>query len=98
MKRLTIIVEADDGTFATTATGRDAWALIELERAGNRGCTPIDNPAPRWSSYVFNLRHGLGLNIETITERHKGPFPGTHARYVLRTPVQIHPANDNGGK
>ncbi|WP_435053984.1 winged helix domain-containing protein [Mesorhizobium australicum] len=33
--------------------GREAWALRELIRAGEAGCRPIDNPAPRWSRYVW---------------------------------------------
>jgi hypothetical protein len=36
--------------------GRDAWALSELIKAGEKGCTPVNNPAPRWSAYVHNLR------------------------------------------
>ena len=68
--------------------GRDAWALDELVKAGNSGCTPIDNPAPRWSGYVYNLRK-MGVDIETVHEPHNGPFPGTHARYVLRSEVTI---------
>jgi len=71
-----------------TVRGRDAWALLELIAAGPKGCTPIDNPGPRWSAYVFNLRR-IGLSIETQHERHKGPFAGTHARYVLRSAVEI---------
>ncbi|MBV7410326.1 hypothetical protein [Maritimibacter sp. DP1N21-5] len=67
--------------------GRDRWALTELIRAGDRGCTPIDNPAPRWSAYVHKLRE-MGVPIETIHEPHGGPFSGTHARYVLRGVVQ----------
>lgn len=67
-------------------SGRDRWALEELMKAGTRGCTPIDNPAPRWSGYVHNLRT-LGVDIETIHERHEGPFAGTHGRYVLRSRV-----------
>ena len=69
-------------------SGRDAWALQELHTAGERGCTPIDNPAPRWSGYVFNLRQ-MGFDIETVHEPHKGQFPGTHARYVLRSKVTV---------
>ena len=69
-------------------SGRDAWALQELVSAAQRGCTPIDNPAPRWSAYVFNLRR-MGFDIQTIHEPHKGPFPGTHARYVLRSKVTM---------
>ena len=30
-----------------TVSGRDKWALSELIEAGERGCTAIDNPAPR---------------------------------------------------
>lgn len=68
--------------------GRDAWALQQLKQAGKAGCTPIHNPAPRWSAYVHNLR-GFGLNIETMHEMHGGPFPGTHARYVLKSKVKM---------
>lgn len=71
-----------------TAMGRDAWALLELLKAGEMGCTPIDHPGPRWSAYVFNLRQ-MGLVIETVHENHKGDFAGTHARYVLRSPIEI---------
>lgn len=72
-----------------TVRGRDAWALSELVKAGPRGCTPIDNPGPRWSGYVFNLKHNYGLVIETVHEPHGGPFAGIHARYVLRSAVKI---------
>jgi hypothetical protein len=66
--------------------GRDAWALDRLCEAGAKGCTPLTEPAPRWSAYVFNLR-GLGVPIETVTEPHSGEFSGTHGRYVLRANV-----------
>ena len=69
--------------------GRDAWALLELIKAGSKGCTPIDNPGPRWSAYVHALRFERGLQIETVHEAHKGPFPGNHARYILRSPVEV---------
>ncbi|MCP4192808.1 MAG: hypothetical protein GY768_19515 [Planctomycetaceae bacterium] len=77
------------GTEAPSAIhvgGRDRWALECLIAAGETGCTPIETPGPRWSGYVFNLRQ-LGVDIETINEPHEGPFPGTHARYVLRSSV-----------
>lgn len=79
-------IDLDGRTFE--AVGREAWALANLVRAGERGCTPIDTPGPRWSHYVFLLRK-RGLAVETIYEAHKGPFPGTHARYVLRTKITI---------
>ena len=66
--------------------GRDRWALECLIAAGERGCTPIDTPGPRWSGYVHNLRR-LGVPVETVTEAHDGPFSGTHARYVLKARV-----------
>ncbi len=72
-----------------TLNGRDAWALSELVNAGKNGCTPIDNPGPRWSGYVHNLRRKHGLIIETVNEAHGGDYAGTHARYILRTLVHI---------
>jgi len=71
-----------------TVAGRQAWALDALVRAGDAGCTPIDHPGPRWSDYVFKLRRD-GIGVETIDERHAGPYAGTHARYVLKGPVVI---------
>lgn len=77
-----------DGRELVHVRGRDAWALLQLMTAGSKGCTPIDNPAPRWSSYVFNLRQ-MGLDIETVHERHGGAFAGRHARYVLQSRVEL---------
>lgn len=72
-----------------TVIGRDAWTLAELATAGQNGCTPIDNPAPRWSAYVHNLRRNQRLVIQTRHEPHKGQFAGTHGRYVLQSAVEI---------
>ena len=72
--------------FTIEAKGRDAWALDRLHEAGPKGCTPITEPAPRWSAYVHNLR-ALKVPIETLHEPHGGEFSGTHARYVLRGTV-----------
>jgi hypothetical protein len=77
----------DDGSMVVAA-GREAWALHALIEAGERGCTPIEHPAPRWSHYIFLLRR-RGLDIETIDESHGGPFKGLHGRYVLRTPMTM---------
>jgi hypothetical protein len=89
MTRLQVTFETGDGGEPChTVTGRDAWALLELHRAGAKGCTPIENPGPRWSAYVFNLRQ-LGLDIATLNEAHKGQFAGTHARYVLQSPIRV---------
>uniref|UniRef100_UPI0035282F05 winged helix domain-containing protein n=1 Tax=Bradyrhizobium sp. (strain ORS 278) TaxID=114615 RepID=UPI0035282F05 len=75
-----------------TVVGRNARALRELVNANQKGCTAIENPGPRWSAFVHNLRK-LGLIIETVAERHGGPFAGDHARYVLRTQIRIEDAS-----
>ncbi|MBM3951037.1 MAG: hypothetical protein FJ311_06250 [Rhodospirillales bacterium] len=84
-----IVADPDQPERIIAPRGRDAWALLELVKAGARGCTPIDHPGPRWSGYVHNLRREYGLQIETVHERHGPPFSGTHARYVLRSVVRI---------
>ena len=80
------IVRTTGKTLHIVETGRTRWALERLIAAGPEGCTPIDDPAPRWSAYVHDLR-GQEVEIETIHEPHDGPFPGTHGRYVLRSTV-----------
>jgi hypothetical protein len=77
------------------ATKREAWALDCLRAAGTIGCTPISDPAPRWSGYIHKLRRNHRLNIETVTEPHHGEFAGHHARYVLKSIVR--PAYSDGG-
>ena len=83
---ITVIVEPDGTLLAFR--GRDAWALQKLIDAGDLGVTPLDTPGPRWSGYVHKLRKA-GLVVETIHEMHGGPFPGRHARYVLRSQASI---------
>lgn len=80
------VTPSDGEAFRIVVSGRDRWALEQLRKAGGKGCTPIDNPAPRWAAYVHNLRV-LGVPIETLHEPHAGDYPGTHARYVLRATV-----------
>lgn len=82
-----IIAPIGGEPFAIEATGRKAWALDQLREAGPKGCTPITEPAPRWSAYIHNLR-GLGVPIDTVTEPHGGEFSGHHARYILRADVR----------
>ncbi|PYE98933.1 hypothetical protein C8J35_103534 [Rhizobium sp. PP-F2F-G38] len=94
MKKLSITARILPDCKPLTVIGRDAWALRNLVNAGTAGCTPIDHPGPRWSHYVFKLR-GFGFIIETVHEEHGGQFAGTHARYVLRSAVEI--VNDSEG-
>ena len=86
--RIKKLVVAIGGGVAREYTGRVAWALNNLVAAGERGCTPIDHPGPRWSDYVHKLRK-KGLVVETIDERHAGTYAGSHARYVLRSQVEV---------
>jgi len=76
-----------DEPFTIKATGRIQWALERLLKAGVRGLTPITEPAPRWSAYVFSLRE-MGVAILTQHEPHSGEFPGHHGRYFLKSNVQ----------
>lgn len=85
--------DAEQGPVTVTVTGRVLWALGRLVEAGPRGCTPATEPAPRWSAYVHTLR-SLGVPVETVTEPHGGPYPGSHARYVLHATVT--PATEGG--
>jgi hypothetical protein len=87
MTTLALKVRIDAGN-AVVVVGRAAWALLELLAAGDTGCTYTDNPAPRWSGYVHELRK-LGVTIDTLQEVHGGPFAGRHARYVLRSSVTV---------
>ena len=84
---------ANSQTFTIAIRGRVRWALESLIAAGHKGCTPIDNPGPRWAAYVWTLR-GEGVEIETLNENHDGPFPGTHARYILR--CEVSPVSELG--
>lgn len=86
-KKFTVKVQMADTGEVLSFEGREAWALRELINAGERGCTPIDNPAPRWSHYVWLLRDTFV--IETIHEGHGGLFSGHHGRYILRSKVSI---------
>jgi hypothetical protein len=88
--RITILVASQDGSHRrVNIFGRNAWALVELVQAGREGCTPLTHPGPRWSAYVHRLRQDHGLDIQTVYETHKGAFPGSHARYVLRSKCQV---------
>lgn len=76
------------GDIERKAIGRDAWALYALIESGPAGVTAIERVGPRWSHYVLKLRRA-GFDIETVNEKHGGAFAGRHARYVLRSPVNV---------
>ena len=82
-----LTISLQDGS-RRTFTGRDAWTMRHLMRAGKSGLTTIDHPAPRWSHYVFRLRKA-GIVISTEHEAHRGDYPGTHGRYRLESHVSV---------
>lgn len=82
------IQNGDEKPFVVHLRGRQRWTLEQLILVGETGCTPMHNPALRWSGYIHCLR-ALGIVIETIREEHGGDFPGHHARYVLRSSASI---------
>lgn len=71
-----------------TVIGQTAKALAAFVAAGERGVTALEAAswAYRLAAYVHDLRHKCGLAIETLREAHEG---GSHARYVLRSPVRL---------
>lgn len=92
-KRLVVAYERADGTMGK-AIGRYGDTLRALVVAGEKGVTPLERPAPRWSHYIHILRREHSLAIETVTECHGGEFPGMHGRYVLREKIKLVNSND----
>lgn len=74
--------------FTISIQGRELWALTKLLESGATGCTAQQVGAARLAAYVHKLRN-RGIRIETNSEPNRGDFPGSHARYVLVTEVQI---------
>ena len=83
------IIEGDGDVRTIKPPGRVSWALAELITAAGKGVTSLENPAPRLAAYIHKAKHVYGIAIETVTEMHDGPYPGKHARYVLRSNVQF---------
>lgn len=89
LRRTFLVYEADGSTRLIKPVGRDAWMLGKLIDVGSRGCTTLEQPAPRTSHYIWKLRHTYGLNISSEEESHDGPFAGSHARYRLEQRVEF---------
>lgn len=78
-----------DGQPIVTLPGRVGWAISELIANGPRGVSTLERPAPRWSAYVHKARRRFGLRIETVDEKHGGPYAGEHGRYFLRERLEV---------
>lgn len=87
IQSIVFAVEPDGGVY--TAKGRCAWMLNELLKSGDNGVTSVDNPAPRIAAYVFKLKKIYGLAIESVEEKHGGPYAGKHSRYHLRSKIKV---------
>lgn len=81
-------IETGENAIILHLRGRIAWTLCELVKAGNRGITPMHNPAPRVSHYVMCLRR-KGVVIDTDMQPHGGAFPGEHGVYRLKSAVTL---------
>jgi hypothetical protein len=70
--------------------GQEARTLVALHGAGDVGVTALEVStwALRLAHYVMKLKK-LGLTIETVREKHAGPVPGWHGRYILRSHVEV---------
>jgi hypothetical protein len=68
--------------------GREGWALAHLISAGAAGLTTLEQPAPRWSHYVYCLRR-RGFAVMTERETHGGAFAGQHGRYRLEVIPEV---------
>jgi hypothetical protein len=88
MQSPVVSMKIQHGERTLAVTGRKAWALDALITRGDAGVTPLEHVGPRWSDYIHKLRKD-GLDIETVDEKHGGPFAGLHARYVLKSPVTV---------
>jgi hypothetical protein len=77
--------------------GRLGWTMAQLAKAGRKGITSIERPAPRLSAYVHELRK-LGIQIETEMEPHEGTYSGHHARYRLACEAHVEPLAVGSGQ
>jgi hypothetical protein len=70
--------------------GQEARTLTALHDAGAAGITALEVStwALRLAHYVMKLKK-LGLSIDMVREKHAGPVPGWHGRYVLRSPIEV---------
>lgn len=68
--------------------GHIGWTMAQLANAGAQGVATIENPAPRWSAYVYSLRK-LEIQIETEMEPNYSHYPGQYTRYRLVCGVNV---------
>lgn len=86
-KRLIVKAIGPDGQ-PFKETGQVARVLLSLVKAGEAGITPLARQtwSLRLSDHVRKLKNRRGLTIVTLWGKHDD---GRHARYVLRSTVNI---------
>jgi hypothetical protein len=70
--------------------GQESRTLQALVAAGSAGITALEVStwALRLAHHVWKLKK-LGVTIDTVREKHAGPAPGVHGRYILRNSIEI---------
>jgi hypothetical protein len=85
----TLTVRRSDGA-EVRISGRPAWMLDRLLKAGERGLTTAElAPGLRVSDFIFKLRKHHGIAVSSERETHAGDFPGSHSIYRLSEPVEV---------
>lgn len=84
----TIVFKLHENNDISKISGRYGQTLFWLVKYKNKGITSksVCNTAYRLASYIHHLRHKRFLDIESKLEPHDG---GKHARYWLRTDIEI---------
>jgi hypothetical protein len=78
-----------DGSPVRRFASRDSGTLHKWTQTTEGGCTLSEHPAPRWNHDVCWLLWER-VGSQTVAEKHDGRYAGTHARYVLRSRVEVH--------
>ena len=90
MSKITSRFKILDAGRVCQVEGQEARTLAALHDAGSVGITALEVStwALRLAHYVMKLkRHGLAIDM--VREKHSGPVPGWHGRYVLRTRIEL---------
>jgi hypothetical protein len=91
--RMSSLVTSGVGNaFHVSVSGRVRCAFDRLSEAGLKGCTPITEPVPRWSHYIFKMRE---LAVVSTAGHHA--LPVLHSNVRLQDPgegaLQVIPKN-----
>ena len=60
-----------------------------LIAAGERGCTSIDHPGPRWSDYVHDSAASLASSSKKFASDKEASFPATTPHTCCARPLSF---------